>query len=94
MKLVTLSLTDLSAVSEELGLQPSEGIKSSCWLLRRLILGYLESEEVTGLEDTGLSVLLATNDFIGNFRKETDDAGGDNVLACEEETSGQPETVV
>lgn len=48
-KLVTLSLTDLSAVSEKLGLQPSEEIKSSCWLLRRLILGYLESRQKLSL---------------------------------------------
>lgn len=78
-KLVTLSLTDLSAVSEERRLQPSGEVKSSCRLLRRLILCYLESEEVTGLEDSGLSVLLATCDFINILRKVNDDA---NESAC------------
>ncbi len=52
-KLVTLSVTDLSAVCEELGLRPSEEVKSSCRLLRRLILNCLEIEKITSLEDTG-----------------------------------------
>lgn len=95
-KLLTLSLTELSAVSEDLGLQPSEEIKSSCRLLRRLILGNLESEDVTGLEDTGLSVLLATNDFIDSLKKKkkTYDASRDNVSTPEGETNEQPEAVV
>lgn len=74
-KLVKLSLIELRAVSAELGLQPSEVIKSSCRLLRRIILDYLESEEVIGLEDTELSVFLATNDFIDNLGEKTDDTG-------------------
>lgn len=92
-KLLTLSLTELSAVSEELGLQPSEEIKSSCRLLRRLILGNLESEDVTGLEDTGLSVLLATDDFIDSLKKKkkTYEASRDNVSAREGETNEQPD---
>lgn len=89
-KLVTLSLTtDLSAVSKERRLQPSGEVKSSCCLLTRLILCYLESEEVTGLEDSGLSVLLAACDFIDILRKVNDDA---NESACQEEMSVQPET--
>ncbi|KAG8002129.1 Leucine-glutamate-and lysine-rich protein 1, partial [Nibea albiflora] len=90
-KLVTLSLTDLSALSEDLRLQPSEEVKSSCRLLRRLILCHLESEEVTGLEDSGLSVLLATCDFIDTLRKQYDDA---NESARQEEMNVQPETGV
>jgi len=90
-KLLTLSLADLSALSEELGLQPSEEVKSSCRLLRRLILLHLESEEVTGLEDSGLSVLLAANDFIDTLRKENDDP---DESVCQEETSVQPKTGV
>lgn len=93
-KLLTLSLVDLRAVSEELGLSPSETAKSSCRLLSRLILSHLESEEVTGLEDAGMSVLLATYDFIDNLKREPDEAGGDRASASNGETSAQPEIVM
>lgn len=93
-KFVTLSATDLGAVSEELGLQPSEEVKALCWLMRRLILSHLESEEVTSLEDLGMSLLLATVDYINNLIEETDYAVGANVSPHEEETRGQPKTAL
>lgn len=57
-KRVTLSLSDLPAVREERGLlRPSEEIRSSCRVLRRMSLRHLESEGVAGVEEAGLSEL-------------------------------------
>lgn len=38
-------------------------------------------------------MLLATNDFIDNLRKEADGGGRAKVSTCQEEISGQPGTV-
>ncbi|XP_030590038.1 uncharacterized protein LOC115783375 [Archocentrus centrarchus] len=91
-KLVTLSLNELNALSEALGLQLSEEVKLSCRLIRRKMCTHLESEEVISLEDSGLSVLLTTNDLINDLNKKTDTS----ILsgAASEHTTAEQQVVV
>lgn len=91
-KLVTLSLDELSALSEALGLQLSEEVKSSCRLIRRKMLSHLESEDVTSLEDSGLSILLAANDFIDSLNKQTN--AGDSASAAPEQDAAAQQVVL
>ncbi|KAK7902008.1 hypothetical protein WMY93_018777 [Mugilogobius chulae] len=92
-KIVPLSLDELKKLSEELKLELSEEVKSSCRLMRRQILSFLESHDVTSLEDGGMSTLLSTSDFIDHLQnKQTpvDDVGA----APEREDADQPQQVV
>ncbi|MEQ2186958.1 hypothetical protein GOODEAATRI_034188, partial [Goodea atripinnis] len=91
-KLLTLSRDELEALSEALGLQLSEEAKLSCRLIRRQMFRHLESEDVTSLEDSGLSVLLTNNDLIDDMDKRTGTSG--LVGATSQSTAAEPQVVV
>lgn len=74
-KLLTLSAPELSDICTVLGLAVDESYRDLPRRLRRIILQYLEGDEVTSLEDEGISVLLKLNNNIDELKhKNGDDA--------------------
>lgn len=92
-KLVTLSLDELKKLSDTLQQQLSEEVQSSCRLIRRQMLSYLESQDVTSLEDGGMSVLLTTNDFIESLQNKQTTVGDDVGAAPEQDDAVQQQQV-
>lgn len=92
-KLVTLSLDELKKLSDSLQQQLSEEVQSSCRLIRRQMLSYLESQDVTSLEDGGMSVLLTTNDFIESLQNKQTTVGDDVGAAPEQDDAVQQQQV-
>ena len=62
-KLLTLSAVELYDVCIALSLTIDERDKDSPRKLRRLIIQYLESDDVNKLEDEGLSLLLQLSPY-------------------------------
>lgn len=83
-------LAELNRLGQELKLQLSEEAKASCRLSRRQILNHLESHDVTSLEDSGLSILLATRDFFDILIKTV----VENASAASDQEEAVPQQVV
>ena len=71
-KLLTLSAPRLNDVCEALSVIVKESDKDLPRKLRRLILEYLESEDVTSQEDEGMTILLTINDTIDEIKGKRD----------------------
>lgn len=69
-KLLTLLASDLNDICAALNVDVEESEKDSARVLRRRILQYLEGDDVTSLEDAGMSVLLDLNDKIDDVKRQ------------------------
>ncbi len=69
-KLLTLKAPDLNDVCEALSLTVDERDQDVPRKLRRLIIQYIEGEEIISREDEGISVLLELNDKIDELSRE------------------------
>lgn len=84
-KLLTLKAPDLNDVCAALGLTVEERDKDLPRKLRRLILQYIEGEDIISLEDEGMSVLLELNDKIdisNNTEGQKESGSNQNVAAA------------
>ena len=71
-KLLTLSAPELTDVCSTLNVTVDESDRDLPRKLRRLILQHVESKDVTGLEDGGMSLLLKLNDKLDELKEEND----------------------
>lgn len=67
-KLLTLLASELNDICAALDLDVEEREKDSARVLRRRILQYLEGDDVTSLEDGGMSVSLDLRDKIDDVK--------------------------
>lgn len=75
--LLTLSAPELTDICETLSINVNESDKDLPRKLRRLILQHLEGDDVTKLEDEGMSLLLKVNDQLGEIKDKR--AGKDDL---------------